>query len=266
FYSMYVAQLKIEDGRVTGLEKPVLVSLPGSANTCGWFNPVRTGYIIFGSTMEPPTPMDPPGFQRESSTYKWMFPQEMEIVSRRVISMTAKGWGFTGRITENPHPNMFTTITEHEGYDAECALSPDGRHMIYASMRDETNLCDLYIFDTRTGETRPVIERAGYDGGPFFSPDGKRICYRSDRRGDNLLQIYVADLNFDPNGFFTGVGQEYQLTDDQNVNWAPFWHPSGRHLVYTTSALGHHNYEVFIMDADSGTLEGSTGSIKYGLN
>src|SRR5690606_17426184 len=72
FYSMYVAQLKIEDGRVTGLEKPVLVSLPGSANTCGWFNPVRTGYIIFGSTMEPPTPMDPPGFQRESSTYKWM--------------------------------------------------------------------------------------------------------------------------------------------------------------------------------------------------
>ena len=39
------------------------------------------------------------------------------------------------------------------------------------------------------------------------------------------------------------------MTDNAHVNWAPFWHPNGRYLVYATSQEGHRNYEVFIIDA-----------------
>ena len=46
--------------------------------------------------------------------------------------------------------------------------------------------------------------------------------------------------------------REFQVTDNEHVNWAPFWHNSGRYLVYSTSEAGHHNYEVFIVDADAG--------------
>ena len=106
-----------------------------------------------------------------------------------------------------------------------------------------------------------VTGSRGYDGGPFCSPDGRRICYRSDRRGDDLLQVFVSELAFDAEGEVQGVEREFQLTDNVHVNWAPFWHPNGRHLVYTTSELGHENYEVFVVDADAGT---DGGPAKYG--
>jgi Tol biopolymer transport system component len=106
-----------------------------------------------------------------------------------------------------------------------------------------------------------LTTHSGYDGGPFFSPDGRRLCYRSDRRGDDLLQVFVAELAFDAGGRLTGSAREFQLTDNLHVNWAPYWHPAGRHLVYTTSELGHENYEVFLIDADSGAESGTT---KYG--
>ena len=39
---------------------------------------------------------------------------------------------------------------------------------------------------------------------------------------------------------------------------------NGRYLVYSTSEIGHHNYEIYVVEADPGDLPGSTGSIKYG--
>jgi Tol biopolymer transport system component len=90
----------------------------------------------------------------------------------------------------------------------------------------------------------------GYDGGPFFSPDGKRITYRSDRKGNDLLQVFTADLTFAPDGTITGSANERQLTDDANVNWGPYWHPDGRHIIYATSAHGHQNYELYWMRDD----------------
>jgi hypothetical protein len=140
-----------------------------------------------------------------------------------------------------------------EGYDAECSYSPDGRFILYTRVRDvpkgdgaapAKDDGDIWIFDTQTLEQYPIVTTDGYDGGPFFSPDGKRICYRSDRRGDDKLQIFVADLKFE-GGVPVGIEREHQITDDDHVNWAPFWHPSGAFLVYASSAAGHMNYEVF---------------------
>jgi len=45
------------------------------------------------------------------------------------------------------------------------------------------------------------------------------------------------------------------------VNWAPFWHPDGQRLVFATSRVGHHNYEVFEIDATAGN---STMPARYG--
>ena len=52
--------------------------------------------------------------------------------------------------------------------------------------------------------------------------------------------------------------------DNEHVNWAPFWHPQGRHLIYATSEMGRENYEVFAIDADPGNLPGSDGTVRYG--
>ncbi|NOG54413.1 MAG: hypothetical protein HND57_08815 [Planctomycetes bacterium] len=250
FYSMYIARLLYDaDGNITGLDRPKVISPIGSANTCGFFHPTIYGQVIFGTTIGVPSETTPPGFQRESSKYSWMFPSETEVVSRFCASLPA--WrNQRGRIGENRSHLQLNNETDHEGYDAECAYSPGGRYIVYASMIDETNLCDLFIKDTVLKKTVPIVTAPGYDGGPFFSPDGQRICYRSDRKGDNVLKVYVAHLTFDEQGLPTGISDEYLLTEDPEVvNWAPFWHPSGKYLLYTSSAMGHFNYEAYLMDA-----------------
>ncbi len=118
---------------------------------------------------------------------------------------------------------------------------------------------NIYIFDTKTKKQYPIVVVPGYDGGPFFSPDGKSICYRSDRKGNDLLQIFVADLKFEKDAdgveIPVGISQEYQLTDNEHVSWCPFWHPSGKFMLYATSEVSHTNYEVFAIEVNRDKME-----------
>ncbi|MHC5023274.1 MAG: TolB family protein [Planctomycetota bacterium] len=252
FYGMFVAEVvRDQRGRITGLDGIRRLSPPGSANTCGWFHPTEPGVVIFGSTLGPPSESTPPGYQRASGRYRWMFPPEMRVV--RTTLDTADGTA----------ASLEVIAGDGSAYCAEGSFSADGRHLLYCSL--ESGEGDIFIKDMQTGRTTRVVPAAGYDGGPFFSADGRRICYRSDRRGDNHLQLFVSDLAFDDAGTVIGVEREYQLTDNDAVNWCPFWTPDGRHLVYATSEQGHRNYEIYLVDADPGDLPGSSGTIRYGV-
>ena len=236
FYGMYLADLAFTNGRPE-LRDVRRVSPPGSANTCGWFDPQDPNLIWFASTVEPPREeTDAPGYQR-SGRYKWMFPPQMRVVK------------FDLRDGEPTAENLEVVAGDGTSYVAECSISPDGRYLLYCTL--STGQGDLFVRDLKTGKDVPLITAPGYDGGPFFSPDGKRICYRSDRHNNNYLQLFVADLLFNADGDIIGVEREHQVTDNRHVNWAPFWHPDGRNLVYATSQMGHRNYEVFIVDAVS---------------
>ncbi len=257
-YTMYVAPIEYDSSnRISGLGAPIQVSPDGSANTCGFFHPTIPGRIILGSTLTPPKPIHSPGYQRGSSRYVWAFPADMDIVTGDVPQIA------TG---EDKGPIQLSRLTNAEGYDAECAFSPEGRFVVYGALLPDERGVDLYVYDTKTERTQVLVTAPGYDGGPFFSPDGSRICYRSDRDSSNLLQVFVADLEFDTDGGITGIGNEYQLTNNKHVNWGPYWHPDGKQLVYATSEVGHHNYEVFIADADPGTLDGNQMPVRYGTN
>jgi TolB protein len=247
-YSMYVAKVVREGGEggaITGIEAPLLISPPGSANTCGWFHPTKPAEVLYGSTLLPPNTEDAPGYQRDSGRYKWAFPSEMEIVTQRVPALE-------GRDEPLPSP---TTLFTRAAYDAEGSWSRDGSSVLYAHVelaRSEPGRpdADIYIYDLAGGEHVKLVEAPGYDGGPFFSPDEKWIIYRSDRRGDNMLQLFASELRRDEDGRIVGIKREAQLTDNEHVNWAPFFHPSGEFLVYGTSEMGHFNYEVFAIEWD----------------
>ncbi len=252
-YAMYVAKLtRDQSGAITGTEEPIRVSPPDSANTCGWFHPQEPHRIIFGSTLDAPQLEDQPGYQRGSGRYRWAFPVEMEVTGRAVQEIfndRRDGPKLDAALDILPRDLVARPLFERPGgYDAECAYSPDGRHIVFASIEPDSMEADLWVHDTRTNEQRRIVAADGYDGGPFFSPDGTRICYRSDRIGNNLLQLYVADLAFDETGAITGIEREHQVTDNQHVNWAPYWHPSGEFLVYATSEIDHTNYEVFAIE------------------
>lgn len=257
FYSMYVARVqRDETGRITGIDAPMLISESGSSNTCGYFHPTEPWRVIFGSTLTPPVAEAAGGYQRGTSKYRWAFPDEMEVVWRVVPDVFFDGRPREGVTTDWAESDMESRpLFTRPGYDAECAFSPDGRHVVYAHVDPETQDSDLYVYDMHTRIHRPLVVAPGYDGGPFFSPDGAMICFRSDRKGNDLLQVYIGVLAYDETGAVLGVTSERAVTDNEHVNWAPFWHPWQNYLVYATSEIGHANYEVFSVEAPIGVLE-----------
>ncbi len=252
FYSMYVARLTWQGERMTGIEKPIKISPDGSANTCGWFNPVAGEQVVFGSTITAPGQTQRPGFQVGTRKYVWMFPHEMEVVTRTIPEIFDALHPNAPRPTFGPDAAAAKPLFTRPNYDAECSYSKNGRFVLYAHVRDELTRgkddADIWVYDTQTNQQHELVHADGYDGGPFWSPDNKRICYRSDRNGDDLLQLFVADLKFDAAGVPIGIEREHKVTSNGHVNWAPFWHPSGTFLIYGSSEIGHDNYEVIAVE------------------
>jgi TolB protein len=250
FYAMFVAEIVYDgDGRIGGLSGIRRISPDGSANTCGWFHPHDPDRVLIASTLRSPIDSAPPGYQRGTGRYRWMFPPSMRI------------WQGDLRRLDGTGAALEPLAGDGTAYVAEGSWSPDGRSLLYCSL--EVNQGDLFILDMPTGEVLHLVSAPGYDGGPFFSPDGRRICYRSDRNGNNLLQLFVAELDIDDSGRIHGVSGEFQLTDEDAVNWAPYWHPAGRHIAYASSAISHRNYEIFIVDA-AAELDATPPQRRYG--
>ncbi len=242
-YLMYVCDdVRDDDGDITGVEHITNVSNWGSSNTCGWFHPKDSSRILFGSTLVAPGGDDVAGYQRDSSKYSWQFPREMDIVE---MTLTEAQGGCCSEMGTSEA----TPIWERDGYDAEGSWSPDGRHILYTRLEPGSTDGDLWIWDSKDNTHTELIAEEGYDGGPFFSPDGKSICYRSDRRSDKLLQVFVSKLAFDASGKVTGIKEEIQITNNEHVNWCPFYTPDGKYLFYATSEQSHGNYEVYCVDA-----------------
>jgi len=238
YYSMYVAQLRDEgkgqsfgpDLRRYRLKHIRRVSPIGSANTCGWFHPTKPNTLIFASTISAPLKQETPGYQRGTRNYRWSFPPEMRVVE---LDLGAK---------EITTESLKTIVGDGKAYTAECSTSPDGRTLLYTSL--ESGDGDLYAMDMASKKITRLTALTGYDGGGFFSPDGKKIVWRADRNADNLLQIFVADVVFDSTGAVVGIGEPIAVTNDGAVNWAPYFSPNGKVIVYASSRVGHDNYEL----------------------
>lgn len=135
-------------------------------------------------------------------------------------------------------------LTTSDGYDAECAYSPDGKSIVFSSFRDGDQ--EIYICDADGSNPRRITKAEGKDGGPFFSADGKRVCYRSDRRGDGMLQVYTNNTE----------GTDEQLVVDDGVfNWCPYFHPSGKWLVFTRADFRKGGrFDVYVVRTDGSDL------------
>ena len=229
-YAMYVADLQ-RDGAAFSLRNIRRISPVGSANTCGWFDPRDPNQLYFASTVTAPADGPTPGYQRDGRTYRWSFPPEMRIVKVDL------------RKADGSAASLEPVVGDGKGYVAEGAIGSDGRTLIFTRLVDGEG--DLFALDLPTGQESRLVQAPGYDGGAFLSPDGSRLVWRGDRNRDNLLQLFVARVKRDAQGRVVAVEGERPLTQDANVNWAPYWTPDGRAIAFATSREGHRNYEVF---------------------
>jgi Tol biopolymer transport system component len=231
-YQMFTLELTPEGEARSGTLRQV--SPGGGACTCGFFRPDGRG-IIYGSSYLQPDQPNPNFYHRSGSTYTWDMPGGMEVIAADL----------DGR---NPRP-----LTRQPGYDAECAYSPDGEQIVFTS--DRGGNPDLYVMNADGTGVRRLTNRAGYDGGPFFSPDGRRVIFRADRRQDDHLQLFVINAD--------GTGERQLTRDSDVVNWAPYWLPGGRSVVFTTSIHGHRNYEVYLLNIETGRHRRVTFSHRF---
>lgn len=180
--------------------------------TCSYFHP-NGKKILFAASPKP-------GFvQQEGGSYKWDFTPYMNIYEADLDG-------------SNP-----VALTQGPAYHAECAYSPDGSHIVYASNEDGS--MNIYVMRSDGSDVQQITHTDYcYNGGPFFSPDGKKIVFRADRSTPHYLEVYVMDRD---------GSDVIQVTDNQSVNWAPYWHPSHDVIAYTTSIHGHHCYEIYLL-------------------
>ena len=215
---------------------------PGMGKTTCAF--IRSGSeeVLFSSTHHDPRSLDLQKAELEfrasgqERRYSWDYDPEMEIY-------VADG-------------DSLERLTNVRGYDAEGSYSPDGRWIVFSSMRDAYNrelsdeerkqleadpsyFGEIYIMRADGSDQRRLTTVAGYDGGPFFAPDGDRIVWR--RFSENGLTADVWSMKTD--------GSEVRaLTDFGSMSWAPYTHPSGEYIFFASNKLGFSNFEIFIVD------------------
>ncbi len=220
-----------------------MVSTGKGRVTCGYF--YGGGDRILYASTHLADPGCPPAVDH-SKGYAWpMYP------GYDIVTATADGSDLQ-RLTDTP------------GYDAEATLSPDGRTIVFTSVRDGD--LEIYTMGVDGSNVTRLTHEPGYDGGPFFSPDGKRIVYRRDvhpdeeslaryreRLAENLykpgvLEVWVMDAD---------GSNKRQVTDLGAASFAPFFHPDGKRIIFSSNHLDPRgrNFDLYLVNDDGTGLE-----------
>jgi Tol biopolymer transport system component len=235
FYQIYELDLTTGDTRRVS---------PGTGKTTCSF--IRPGHdqIVFASTHHDPRSLELQKQELElrasgkERRYSWDYDPEMELYVEMGRGGTLK------------------RLTNAQGYDAEASYSPDGEWIVFASNRaayseelddedaaklevDPSYFIDLYRMRADGSDLQRLTRTPGYDGGPFFSADGNWIVWRRFDAEGLTAEIMVAHADGSDARAVTSFGA---------MSWAPYMHPSGKYIVFTTNKQGFSNFELYLVD------------------
>lgn len=224
-------------------EKPQLISTGKGRTTCSYFMPDKK-HILFASTHAvndscPPVP-------HVKGKYIWAIYNSFDIY---VADLKGK---------------IVKQLTDAPGYDAEATVSPKGDKIVFTSTRSGD--IELWVMDIDGKNQKQVTKELGYDGGAFFSPDGKKLIFRASRPKteeeikeykDLLAQGLVAPTNMELFTCNADGSDLQQVTHLGKANWAPFFHPSGKKVIFSSN---HHSqkgydFQLYMIDLDGTGLE-----------
>lgn len=226
-----------------------LASTGTGRTTCSYF--LKDGRIIFASTHETDHNC-PESIFSSGGRYVWQLYNSYNIYAA------------------NRDGSDIRMLIGGEYYDAEATASPDGKYIVFTSTRSGD--LELWRYDIETEELLQLTDELGYDGGAFFSRDSKKIVWRASRpSGDDAenykkllseglvepkaLNIFTADID----------GKNIkQVTDLPGANWAPFFHPGGKKILFSSN---HHSlpgggrlFDIFMINIDGSGLTQITHS------
>lgn len=233
------------------LTKPILdhkalqlISTGKGRTTCSYFMPDGK-HIIYASTHAaseqcpaPPKPKD--------GKYLWAIYPEFDIYMADL----------NGKIIKQ--------LTNSPGYDAEAVVSPDGKKIAFTSVRSGD--LEIYTMDIDGSNLKQVTSGLGYDGGCFFSHDSKKLVFRSSRPKteqeikeykDLLAENLVMPTNMEIYTCNVDGSDLKQVTHLGKANWAPFFHPSDKKIIFSSNhhATRGYDFQLYMINIDGTGLK-----------
>lgn len=155
-------------------------------------------------------------------------------------------------------------LTSYGVYTAEGTLSPDGRTIVFTSLKDGD--LDIYTMGVDGSNLRRLTTAVGYDGGAFFSHDGRRIVYRAWHPTDPkeladyqdlLRQRLVRPTRMEIWVMNADGSDQHQITNLGGANFAPYFTPDDRRIIFSSNYRNPHsrNFDLFLVDDRGGGLE-----------
>jgi len=223
--------------------KPFMISTGKGRTTCSYYMPNGRDVLYASTHMKhdscPPVP-------QEIGKYLWPIYPEFDIF------VAATNGTITKQLTNTP------------GYDAEATVSPKGDKIVFTSTRSGD--LELWTMDINGKNLKQLTKELGYDGGAFFSPDGKKIVFRASRPNSEEeikeYKYYYAKNQVAPTHMEIYVcnadgSSIQQVTSLGKANWAPYFHPSGKKIIFSSN---HHSkkgydFQLFMINIDGSGLE-----------
>ncbi|HMN07470.1 MAG TPA: hypothetical protein PKC83_01695 [Gemmatimonadaceae bacterium] len=219
----------------TGLKR---ISNGLGKTTCGWFLPDGKR-LFFGSSHAhdstcPPRP-DP------SAGYVWpLDPYDIYTVNRDGTDLQR--------------------LTHYDVYTAEAVLSPNGKKIVFTSLKDGD--LEIYTMNVDGTDVKRLTHTPGYDGGPWWSPDGTKIAYRAHHPADSAqLADYRALLDrkmIRPSRVELYVmnadgSDQRQVTALGGANFGPSWTPDGKKIIFSSNHVAPRsgNFDLYLVDASA---------------
>ena len=226
-------------------QKPQLISNGVGRTTCSYFMP-GDKTILYASTRSGGPACPPEPERRADGKYLWPIYNDFDIY---IADLSG---------------NIVDTLVKHEGYDAEATVSPDGKMVVFTS--DRTGDLELFTCNIDGSNVKQVTSGLGYDGGAFFSPDSRQLVFRASRPQtteavkeykDLLKEGLVAPTNMEIYTCNVDGSELKQITNLGKANWAPFFHPSGKKIIFSSNHAGARGFEfnLYMINTDGSGLE-----------
>ncbi len=220
--------------------------------TCSYFMPDGK-HIIYASTFAA-NEACPPAPKPRDGKYLWAVYPEFEIYMADL----------DGKIVKQ--------LTNSPGYDAEAVVSPDGKKIAFTSTRSGD--LELWTMDIDGTNLKQVTNGLGYDGGSFFSHDSKKLVFRSSRPKTEaqiadykalLIDNVVAPTEMEIYTCNVDGTDIKQITNLGKANWAPFFHPSDKKIIFSSN---HHStrgydFQLYMIDIDGTNLKQITWESEF---
>ena len=225
--------------------QPHLISTGEGRTTCAYYLPGNKE-ILYASTHLAGKECPPAPAPRADRKYLWAVYPEFDIFVADENGKTKK------QLTNSP------------GYDAEATVSPQGDKIVFTS--DRSGDLELWVMDIDGKNQKQITSGLGYDGGAFFSPDGKELVFRASRPQTEeeqkeykelLKEHLVAPTNMEIYTCNIDGSNLKKITNLGKANWAPFFHPSGKKIIFSSNHHGQKGYDfqLFMVDRDGNNLE-----------